>query len=68
MTGVQTCVLPIYVTRLHAPVTPTKLDYLTGIPHRVTKSDIYEGHVIPAGSIVIPILWYVSSSYAYHLI
>ncbi|KAH9980598.1 cytochrome P450 [Russula compacta] len=27
------------------------------IPHRVTQNDVYEGHLIPAGSIVIPNVW-----------
>jgi len=38
------------VLRWH-PVTPL------GLSHRVTKSDVYEGYYIPAGSIVIPIVW-----------
>ena len=32
---------------------------LTGIFHKVTMSDVYEGHFIPAGSTVIPNVWYV---------
>ncbi|KAI9441768.1 cytochrome P450 [Lactarius indigo] len=41
------------VLRWH-PVAPL------GIPHRVTKGDIYEGYFIPAGSIVIGNGWYAS--------
>ncbi len=39
---------------------------LTGLSHRVTKSDVYEGYYIPAGSIVIPNVWYATlpTSYA----
>src|ERR1700730_14967184 len=32
---------------------------LTGVAPRATKSDVYEGHFIPAGSIIIPNVWYV---------
>ncbi|KAI0279444.1 cytochrome P450 [Russula aff. rugulosa BPL654] len=38
------------VLRWH-PVTPL------GLSHRVTKSDVYEGYYIPAGSILIPNVW-----------
>ena len=31
---------------------------LTGGPHRVTASDVYEGYYIPAGSTIIPNAWY----------
>jgi len=30
---------------------------LTGLPHKVTESDVHEGYFIPAGSIVIPNAW-----------
>ena len=33
---------------------------LTGVPHKVTESDIYEGYYIPAGSTIIPNAWYAS--------
>jgi hypothetical protein len=33
------------------------LTYASGIPHRVTKADIYEGYFIPAGSMVIGNAW-----------
>ena len=32
----------------------------TGVPHKVTESDIYEGYYIPAGSTIIPNAWYAS--------
>jgi cytochrome P450 len=38
------------VLRWH-PVTPLSLS------HRTMKSDVYEGHFIPAGSIIIPNVW-----------
>src|SRR5579863_3972503 len=34
--------------------------YLVAAAHRVTKSDVYEGHFIPAGSMIIPNVWYAS--------
>jgi cytochrome P450 len=56
------------VLRWH-PVTPlgkfsssyyiTPLHYLAGVAHRATKSDVYEGHFIPAGSMIIPNVWFV---------
>ena len=33
------------------------LAWVSGIPHRVTKDDIYEGYFIPAGSIVVGNAW-----------
>ena len=33
---------------------------LTGIPHKVTESDVYEGYYIPAGSTIIANAWYAS--------
>ena len=43
-----------------APLTHTEQDctYCTGVFHKAIKSDVYEGHFIPAGSIVIPNVWY----------
>ncbi|KAI9432091.1 cytochrome P450 [Lactarius indigo] len=38
------------VLRWH-PVTPL------AVPHKVTKSDVYEGYYIPAGSTIIPNVW-----------
>ena len=35
-----------------------KMITLTGGPHKVTVSDVYEGYYIPAGSIIIPNAWY----------
>ena len=35
---------------------------LTGGQHRVTVDDVYEGYYIPAGSIIIPNVWYASHS------
>jgi hypothetical protein len=57
------------VLRWH-PVTPLGLfykcrwqslvtDYVTGVPHRVTESDVYDGYYIPAGSTIIPNAWCV---------
>ena len=56
------------VLRWH-PVTPlskfsssyliTPPHYFAGVAHRATKSDIYEGHFIPTGSMIIPNVWYV---------
>ncbi|KAL1700731.1 cytochrome P450 [Schizophyllum commune] len=42
--------LAIEVLRSHAVVP-------TGAPHRVIEDDVYEGHFIPKGSLVMPILW-----------
>ena len=35
-----------------------KPGWASGIPHRVTKGDMYKGYFIPAGSIVIGNAWY----------
>lgn len=43
---------------LHAPVRNATERDCTGLSHRVTKSDTYEGYYIPAGSILIPNVWY----------
>jgi cytochrome P450 len=29
-----------------------------GLPHRLTRDDVYQGCVIPAGTIVWPNIWY----------
>ncbi|KAL1674424.1 cytochrome P450 [Schizophyllum commune] len=42
--------LALEVLRSHAVVP-------TGAPHRVIEDDVYEGHFIPKGSLVMPILW-----------
>jgi hypothetical protein len=39
----------------------TGRNHLAGVSHRVTKSDVYEGFFIPAGSTVIPNVWYAPS-------
>lgn len=36
----------------------TGLD-LTGIPHKTTSDDVYNGHFIPKGSLIHPNLWFV---------
>ena len=41
------------VLRWH-PVAPM------GVPHVSTEDDIYEGHFIPAGAIIMPNIWFVS--------
>ena len=35
---------------------------LSGVPRRVTESDVYEGYYIPAGSTIIPNAWCASNS------
>jgi hypothetical protein len=46
-----------YVVAILSPI--MILNYLSGVSHRVTQSDVYEGHFIPSGAIVIPNVWYV---------
>jgi cytochrome P450 len=29
-----------------------------GVPHKVRESDVFQGYTIPAGSIVMPNIWY----------
>lgn len=29
------------------------------VPHRVTEDDVYNGYLIPAGTVIIPNTWYV---------
>ena len=31
---------------------------LVGVPHYIETDDIYNGYLIPAGSIVMPNIWY----------
>jgi cytochrome P450 len=40
------------VFRFH-PIAPM------GLPHLVTEDDVYEGHLIPKGAMLIPNIWFV---------
>ena len=31
--------------------------FYTALPHAVSKDDIYKGHFIPKGAIVVPNVW-----------
>ena len=41
----------------HMPLTV----FVSGIPHRVTEDNIYNGFFIPAGSMVFANIWYVQT-------
>jgi len=52
-------VTPLSMCLSSCPVAQHGPHKLAGLSHRVTQSDVYEGHFIPAGSTVIPNVWYV---------
>ncbi|KAF8974973.1 cytochrome P450 [Cyathus striatus] len=60
--------LPTFSDRLNLPYIDALLKEVlrfhtvgrTGIPHRATKDDIYEGYLIPRNSIVIPHMWHIT--------
>src|SRR5215472_148748 len=35
-----------------------------GLPHMTTENDIFHGHLIPKGAIILPNIWYVSKLFS----
>ena len=48
-----------YVNALALEVLRSHVVAPTGVPHRVTEDDVYEGYFIPKGSLVLANLWCV---------
>ncbi|KAL1661014.1 cytochrome P450 [Schizophyllum commune] len=46
-----------YVNTLVSEVLRSHVVVPTGAPHRVTEDDVYEGYLIPKGSLIMPVLW-----------
>ncbi|KAL1666579.1 cytochrome P450 [Schizophyllum commune] len=46
-----------YMNALALEVLRSHVVVPTGAPHRVMEHDVYEGHFIPKGSLIMPILW-----------
>ena len=51
-----------YITALLKEVTRWHVGTPIGLPHRTTADDNYNGYFIPAGTIVMPNIWYVFPS------
>lgn len=49
---------PLGARCTRSPITFAKTPYI-GLPHLLTKDDVYRGHDLPAGSIVLANVWWV---------